>query len=367
MKKCSPYVRPAAAVISMALFAWLVRRTGMDTVLQTIHRLGWSILVLILLSGVRHLLRAQAWSWCVPANGVRPRALQLLGPRLMGEALNDLTPAGPLLGEPAKIVAVSKWILPRDAASSVVIENLVYILGALLFMLGGIVLALIKLAALRRLLWLGAALFLFALLSAAAVLWALHRRKPFLGSILDCLDRRGLRCSLLDRHSQSLRLIEATVYNFFRDRKGTLLAVLAAELATNFTGVAEAYMILALAAAHSSVLAAYLVESGSRAMQLAFSFIPLGLGVQEGAAAAILQALGYAASEGVSLAVIRKIRSLFWAGAGLCFMTHSMGLPAEETSGSQATPRPHLTPAAAISYPKEARAARREQIRRLAS
>jgi len=52
-------------------------------------------------------------------------------------------------------------------------------------------------------------------------------------------------------------------------------------------------------------------------VQLAFSFVPFGLGVQEGAAAATLEALGYAASEGVSLAITRKIRTAFWTALGL--------------------------------------------------
>ena len=321
MKNYSRYVRPAATIISLALFVHLVRRTGLQNLLQNIRQLGWSILLVILLSGFRHLLRAQAWSWCVPVKGARPPALRLFGPRLVGEALNDLTPAGPLLGEPAKIVAASKWIPANDAASSVVIENLVYLLSALLFMLSGIVLALIKLAALRSLLWLDGGMLICFLGPVALLLWAAGRRKLLFGGILDCLNRRGLRCSLLERHAPSLRLIESTVSDFFRKRRRTFLAVLAAELATNVTGIAEAYVILAATAAHGSWLAAYLVESGSRAVQLAFSFVPLGLGVQEGATAAILQALGYAASEGVSLAIIRKVRSLFWAAAGLCFMT----------------------------------------------
>jgi uncharacterized membrane protein YbhN (UPF0104 family) len=60
-----------------------------------------------------------------------------------------------------------------------------------------------------------------------------------------------------------------------------------------------------------------LVESANRVVQFVFAFVPFGLGVQEGVAAATLEAFGYAASEGVSLAVIRKIRTLVWAALGL--------------------------------------------------
>jgi len=364
MKNNSRYLRPVVAMVSMALFAYLLRRTGVETVLQNVRQLGWFIFLVILLSGLRHVLRAHAWSWCVQSTGARPTALQLLGPRLMGEALNDLTPAGPLIGEPAKIVAVSKWIRSQDAASSVILENLIYILGALLFMLSGIVLALIKLASLRTLLWIGLALVICFLIGAALLFRAVDRRILLLGGMLDYLNRRGLRWSSLDRHAASLRLVESTVCDFFRNRRRTFMAVLAAEVATNFTGVAEACVILTLTAKHSSIFPAYLVESASRAAQLVFSFVPLGLGVQEGASAAALQALGYAASAGVSIAIIRKIRSLFWAAVGLCFITeYSAVLRVRRNHTVDETKIPHSAPVVAMPHPS----AELCEIRRLAS
>jgi uncharacterized membrane protein YbhN (UPF0104 family) len=124
-----------------------------------------------------------------------------------------------------------------------------------------------------------------------------------------------------------------SIYDFFVTRRSLFLYVLAIEIATNFTGIAEAYLVLKATTAHSSVLAAYLVESASRAVQLVFAFVPFGLGVQEGAAAATLQALGYAANEGVSLAVIRKVRTLVWAALGLLLAAKlSIAKPAEQGS-----------------------------------
>jgi uncharacterized membrane protein YbhN (UPF0104 family) len=45
--------------------------------------------------------------------------------------------------------------------------------------------------------------------------------------------------------------------------------------------------------------------------------VPFGLGVDEGTTTATLQSLGRSLSEGVSAAVIRKLRSLFWDFVGL--------------------------------------------------
>lgn len=333
MKTALRYLRPMASIASIALFIYLLQRTGPEAVLGSIRLVGWGVVALILLAGVRHVLRAMAWSYCVQSDGRRPGVFKLLGPRLMGEALNDLTPAGPLLGEPGKVLAVSRFMPAQAGASSVVIENLIYAVVTLLFMLSGLVLAFVKLAALRGFWWIGGGLAICFAAPIAIVCWTITRRILLLGRSLDCLKRSGLRWAFLERHEQSVRDVEQDVYDFFLNRNRAFLAILAIEIATNFTGVGEAYLILKVTTAHTSLLTAYLVESSSRAVQLAFSFVPLGIGVQEGAAAATLRALGYAASEGVSLAIIRKIRTIFWAAVGLFFVAkYSMVLPAEETS-----------------------------------
>lgn len=337
MKDAIRYLRPVASMASIALFTYLLQRTGPEAVLDSIRLVGSGVAALILLSGIRHVLRAMAWSYCVPAGGPRPGALQLLGPRLMGEALSDLTPAGPVFGEPAKVVAVSRFIPAQMGAISVVIENLIYALGALLFMLSGLVLALVKLAALRGAWWITGGLVIWFVAPIAIAYWTITRRILPLGRALDCLRRSGLRWAFLERHQQALRGAEQTVYDFFLNRRCAFLAILAIEIATNFTGIGEAYLILRVTTAHTSIFTSYLVESSSRAVQLAFSFVPLGLGVQEGTAAAILRTLGYAASEGVSLAIIRRIRTIFWAAVGLFFVArYSMVLPAGDKSTIQA-------------------------------
>ena len=327
------YLRPLASIGSIALFVYVLQRGGPGAVLDKISLLGWGFIALILLSGIRHVLRAVAWSYCVQTDGSRPTPLTLLGPRLMGEALDDLTPAGPLLGESAKVVVVSKLMPAQAGASSVVIENLIYALAAILFMLSGVMFALLKLTALQGFRWIGGGLVMCFLASMVIVWWIVSRRILLLGRTLDYLKRVGLRLAFLERHQQSLRDVEHAIYDFFLTRRRLFLGVLAIEIATNFTGIGEAYLILKVTAAHTSLFAAYLMESASRAAQLAFSFVPLGIGIQEGAAAATLQAFGYAASEGVSLAIIRKIRTVFWVAVGLLLAAkYSIALPEGERS-----------------------------------
>ena len=317
MKKNLHHVRSLASVASVALFINMLKRTGPGAIVDKIRLLGWGFAVLILLSGVRHVLRAVAWRYCVGPEEGRPSLLDFFGVRLVGEGFNDMTPAGPLVGETVKVLAVSRRISAQSSTASVVIENLVYGLGAVLFMLTGVVLVLLEFATPHGFSWLAAGLVTCFLVSMLLPYWLISRRILLVGGILNRLKDTGLRWASLERYEHDLRAVEESTHDFFRSRRRLFLGVLAIEIATNFTGIGEAYLILKATAAQASVLAAYLVESASRAVQLAFAFVPLGLGVQEGVAAATLQGLGYAASEGVSLAMIRKIRTVFWAALGL--------------------------------------------------
>jgi uncharacterized membrane protein YbhN (UPF0104 family) len=317
MKRNLHYVRILAAVASVALFMYMLRRASSATVLDKARLLGWGFAFLIVLSGAKQVLRTLAWHGCLEPDGRRPGLLDLFGLRLMGEAFNSLTPAGPLVGETAKVWAASRRMPAQSTVSSVVIENLIYYLAAVLFMLSAVVLVLLELAPSHRFRWLAAGLvicFLAFMLFAAR---SVSRRVSLVRGILHRLRSWGCKCAFLERYEHDLCAMETEIYDFFLTRRALFLGLLALEFATNFTGIGEAYLILKATTAHTSVLAAYLVESTNRAVQLVFAFVPLGLGVDEGFAARTLRTLGYDASEGVSLAIIRKIRTVFWVGVGL--------------------------------------------------
>ena len=49
---------------------------------------------------------------------------------------------------------------------------------------------------------------------------------------------------------------------------------------------------------------------------MVFKFVPLRLGVDEAGTAVFTQVLGLGSQTGVTLAIVRKARVLFWTGAG---------------------------------------------------
>lgn len=315
MKKTLRYLRPLATIASLALFAYILRRTGTAAILANARALGGGFILLILLSGLRHALRTAAWHAAIDPGTPRPGLLDLFGLRLMGEALNGITPAGPLLGESVKALAASKSMPGSSSVSSVVIENLIYGLGAGLFLLSGAVVLLVAVPLHARL---GSWTIVTCLMASLLVLCTiLRRRSPLITSLLDRLPAASRVKRFLAPYEVRIKAVEAEVRDFFLTRRAAFIAILGLEFLTNFTGVAEAYLILRVTTLHASLLAAYLVEIANRAVQLFFAFVPFGLGVEEGAAAGTLKALGYGASQGVLLAILRRARTVVWAALGL--------------------------------------------------
>src|SRR4029077_18850647 len=130
--------------------------------------------------------------------------------------------------------------------------------------------------------------------------------------------------ALLSKYGQTVRSWEVGIREFFRTRRTLFLGVLLIEIAVNVISFGETYLILRGATAHASFLNAYLVESANRCAQLVAAFVPFGLGVDEGTTTATLHSLGRTLSEGVSVAVIRKIRCIFWDLVGLGLAAHFM-------------------------------------------
>jgi hypothetical protein len=71
------------------------------------------------------------------------------------------------------------------------------------------------------------------------------------------------------------------------------------------------------------------LETGNRATNVIFKFVPMRLGVDEAQTAWLANALGYASAAGVTLAIVRKMRVAFWTAVGVLILT-LRGLRREE-------------------------------------
>src|SRR5207247_183525 len=106
-----------------------------------------------------------------------------------------------------------------------------------------------------------------------------------------------------------------------RNRK-LFLPILLLESAFHLAGVLEIYVTLLFISPLQppTFFTAFILESVNRVINVAFKFNPLRMGIDEAGTGKISKILQFAEATGVTLAIVRKARDVFWAAVGIILL-----------------------------------------------
>jgi hypothetical protein len=85
--------------------------------------------------------------------------------------------------------------------------------------------------------------------------------------------------------------------------------------------VTEVFLVLQIVSGGTTLLEAFILETAGRLIVVVFKFVPYRLGVDEAGTALVASALALDPAVGVTLALVRRMRILFWNGVGLGVLT----------------------------------------------
>ena len=299
----------------IALFTYVVRRAGVGEILEGVQRVGWGLAAILLLAGVRFALRAQGWRFCLPA-GTHLTFGQALGAFLAGDAVGSVTPLGLLASEPAKVFLTRHHLATRESAASLAVENLIYA-GSVVAMIGVGLVVVLATASLQAA-W-QAAIALSLIVIAVGSLVAIRLLRGTWESSQG--PRPRWRARLAELREAAVRLSA--------NEPSRLWRAFALDGLFHAAGVLEVFITLRWLFGDRSptIVQAIVFEALNRVITVAFKFVPFRIGVDEALSGALAPMLAVNPAAGVALAVVRKIRSLFWAGVGLIFVATHPGRP----------------------------------------
>jgi hypothetical protein len=308
------------AALGLLLFVYFVKRAGIAEVIEGTRRVGAGFLVILALSGIRFVVRTLAWMKCVEA----PYALRFrdaFRAYLAGDAMGNLVPLGIMVSEPAKAALVRDRLPLVAGLSGVAVENILYTLSVALFIFSGAVALLFnfQLPEWLRLFCLGALAVIIIFVLAA--LFMLRRQWRFLSGAIEWIYARGLGRRALETRRGRVQVFEDRVYGFYGRNRARLLPVMLLEACFHAAGVAEVYLTLFLiSGAAPPLLAAFVLESVNRVINVVFKFVPLKFGVDEAGTGSLAGVLSLATASGVTVAIVRKARVIFWIALGLAWL-----------------------------------------------
>lgn len=308
----------ALTVGGIALFAYFVYSVGLNELVSNIERFGVIGFAVILgIYALRICLRGLAWKLSV----YEPYSLRMkdtIPAVIIGEAMSSMLPLGILISGAAKAVAVRRQVPLVVGLSSIATENLFYSFTTSIFLVFG-ALTLVRGFALDPG-WAITIDVLIGLIIAIAVflLLLIIRQWHFASETCEWIYRKGFLTGILEHGRLQVRLFENLIYGFYRRHPKRFIPICLTEAAFHVLGIVEVWFVLTrIAEPASHFPSAFLLESVSRLITIVFKLIPFVIGVDEAGAQFVAETLGIGAAIGITLAIIRKGRILFWTAIGL--------------------------------------------------
>lgn len=340
------------ALLGLLLFAYFVKKAGVANILENIKMLGAGFLLVLVISGIRPVARALAWTLCFEAP-YQLRFRHALKARIMGDALGNLVPFGTMIvGEPAKAVFVRKHVPLMAGFSSLAVENIFYSLSVSLVIFSGMAALLLSFPLPKTLRYasIGALVVVVVVILLAYLI--IRKQWKFLSRAIEFLYGRGIARRLIEKQRSSVSTLEDRVYGFYGRNSARFLPIILLEACFHLAGVAEAYVTLSfISEVAPTLLTAFILESVNRVITVVFKFMPFRVGVGEGAAEWFATRLGFAGTIGTTLELVRKARDLFWTALGFAFLLHrglSLRAVAEETQAAVASEVSKTQPSAVV-------------------
>lgn len=296
------------------LFVYLLYELGVSNVWPHLRRAGGGIALVI----VQEIFAygANTLGWWAAFRHPRPKvpAWRLLEARIIGDAINYLTPTAGLGGEFVRARCLGEFASANALAASVSIAKLTQLAGQVVFLCLGlaVILPYAPIPGETRNVML-AGLGLVGVLVVS--LLGMQRRGMF-GPLLHGLRRLGIVREHPDRAEWLARLdIEIAAYHLDGDR--AVLRSICAFTVGWALGLLEMALILWLVGVDVTWNRVVAIEVLSIAFDSLLFFVPAKAGTQEAGKVLIFGALGLDPATGLAVGILRRVRELSWAGFGL--------------------------------------------------
>jgi len=244
--------------------------------------------------------------------------LRLYAVRLIGEAVNNITPTAYLGGEPVKASLLRRDGVPMtESLASVTIAKTTLTIAQAVFMLTGVVLFTRATDLTDATLWLIVGPFFILILCWLAVGW---QKKGVFASLVRLADVFHLKSRWLEAKRHRFREVDSVIHQFMSQHSLRFWSSVGLHFIGWALGAVEVYVIFALLGHPLSWIEAYMIESLSQLTKIMGFFVPGSLGIHEAGGVVIFRWLGYSESLGLTLILLKRVREAVYTALGFLLL-----------------------------------------------
>ncbi len=318
-KKLSFMLRGVSLVIGAILLVFIVRKIGVDTIVANIRTIGWRFIPILTIGLCWYMLYTEAWMQFLHRLRDGIRFWELFRIKIAGEAVNTLTPANFIGGDPMRIYLLRKNFPVSEGAASVVVDRTLHSAAILIVVILGISVAFLTFDELSANITYGVPIAL--VVSAAFLTFILiHQRRGLFGLLLNACRRIGIKREFSEKTVKRFTELDTHIVDFYNESHRGFLIALACHIVGRLLGVIEIYAVGRICSDDFTLFAALMLTALAPVINAVFTFVPGAIGVMEGAYSGTLYLLHLDPSIGITIQIAKRMRAAFWIMLGLLFL-----------------------------------------------
>jgi len=309
-------LRFLAALLGFGLLGYLVFRSGPGAVWKQLQAVGWGFALVILLGGLSQLAKTCAWRQAFTCDISRLSWFRSFVAQLISDGIGQFGVAGKVVGEGTRISLLGRAVPLPNALSAGVIDGALHTFSAVVVTVLGIsAILMIGPISVR---WRVYAGLLIAVLISAVILAAVSvkNRWQLVGHATRAIGRLPRLHTWVSDKQPIIDSAEENLLSFRDQAPRAFWATLIFNLLWHMMAVLEVYIILRFIGTGFTVSGAFIVEGLTKVINLVGAFNPGNFGTYEGGSMLIAKMFGVTSTTGLTLALCRRVRTVFWAGIG---------------------------------------------------
>jgi phosphatidylglycerophosphate synthase len=314
-------------LLGIGLLVYLIATAKLSAVAEHAEGIGWGLLLVIALGGVSHVVKTWAWRLTLRDEAHGVSFARSLGLRLVSEAIGQFGLVGMVGGEAARVSLLGSGVSAAGAISSVALDRSLFILAGAAVTIAGIV-GLVFAVSLSHALHLYAVAIVFGLLCfliAGAV--AIRRRWAVFSRPACVAARIPWFRTWLQSKEPTLKAAERRIAEFYHEAPRTFWFCVLLNFLCHFLAIVEVLLIIKMLGAPATLLGALVLESLTKLINVAGAVNPGNVGTYEGGNMIIGRLVRLTGTQGLVLALCRRVRAVFWAIiGGICLVWFSKNL-----------------------------------------
>ncbi len=314
-------LRLAAVLMGVGLLGYFIVRTGVGNVIAHVRAVGWGMLVILALGGLSHLIRAWAWRLTFRSDLRGLSLWRTFMLRLISEAIGVLGVAGQVVGDTLRVTLLGPVLPIADRISSVALDRGIYTVCSAVIGIAGVLASLVLLSLTGA--WRVCAIVFAASIAAVLVLtgMAFKRRWRLLSASARALQRLPWARRWLENKLVVIESAEESLLSFHSHAPMAFWGAVVLNLSSQILALGEVYLVLRFMGVNVTPVAALVIEGFTKLINVVGAVNPGNIGTYEGGNLLLSRMLGYTPGAGLTLALCRRARTLFWAGIGaLCLI-----------------------------------------------